>query len=126
MQNHARAKLKQILLGAGGMILVVLVIILQRGIPIPLLYAPLAEPKLAGVTYLAVSCAFFFPPYFMMLGILGLYIPVSKEEETNSREFMASYAEAAKSRKNWVKHLGACTVGIICTFLLWYLNYAVR
>lgn len=119
MQKHKRVKVMEAVLGASGTIIVALFIILAR------MSLPSFEVWMAGekpwVLFLIVSSVFFFPPYFGALGLFGLYNPETGKDEDETKGFMSSYAYTEKSKKDWIKHLVACVVGVLNASLMWLL-----
>jgi hypothetical protein len=120
MEKNKKSKIIQVILGVSGTIIVALFIVLVRG-SVPPLYVLIEKNEKPWFSFLAISSAFFFPPYFAVAGLFSLFNPKNKEGELNTRDFMSSYGYTEKSKKDWLKHLAACVAGVVNAALLWTL-----
>ena len=116
---NRKSKILQVILGISGTVLVALFVVMA-GRVIPGLAVLSAKTSKPWASFLAISCIFFFPPYFAVTGLFSL-LGGKTEGEVNARDFMSSYKYTETSKKDWVKHLVACAVGVINVFLMWTL-----
>jgi hypothetical protein len=117
---NRKSKLLRVILGISGTVLVALIVISVGG-SIPPLAVFLTQVENPWASFLGLNSIFFFPPYFAMTGLISL-LSRKTDGEVNSPDFMSNYYRYAdESKKDWIKHLTACVVGVLNAFLMWAL-----